>query len=104
MPLKKSERMANRRNQIDLTMPYTIEEHQHRLAAWAASRAASVKGCRFNVRQGLTILEACRFNPGLSILKHLPHPSEIDRTHKKWRDAIIKAAKKQKKKFTHGVA
>jgi len=26
---------------------YGIEQHNHNFAAWAASRAASVKGCRF---------------------------------------------------------
>lgn len=36
---------------------YTIDEHRHRFAAWAASRAASVINCRFSVEQGKKILE-----------------------------------------------
>ena len=36
---------------------YTIEEHKHRFAVWAASRASSVKGCRFSVLQGKMIIE-----------------------------------------------
>lgn len=37
--------------------PYDILEHRHRFAAWAASRAASVKGCRFSAEQGKAVLE-----------------------------------------------
>jgi hypothetical protein len=85
-------------------MPYTIEEHHHRLAAWDAGRSASVKGCRFKVHQAKAILEACDFNAAFSRTEHLPSPENIDRTHKKWREAIIKAAKRRGLNFTHGVA
>jgi hypothetical protein len=40
-------------------MIYSIEEHKHRFAAWAASRAANVNKCRFRVEQGKKILN-CR--------------------------------------------
>ena len=33
-------------------MPYSIELHKHRFAAWAAGRAVNVNGCRFTVEQG----------------------------------------------------
>jgi hypothetical protein len=82
-------------NETGLTMPYTIEEHQHRLAAWDAGRSASVKGCRFKVGQAKAILEACGFNASFSRTEHLPHPTEIDRTHQQWREAIIDAATQQ---------
>jgi hypothetical protein len=38
-------------------LAYDINEHKHRYSAWAASRAASTKTCRFNVLQGKTIIE-----------------------------------------------
>ena len=39
-------------------MQYTIEEHKHRFAAWAAGRGANVNGCRFSVLKGKNVLEA----------------------------------------------
>ena len=36
---------------------YSLNEHKHRFACWAASRAASVKGNRFTVQQGRLILD-----------------------------------------------
>ena len=83
---------------------YTIEEHQHRLAAWAASRAASVVAYRFNVKQGVSILEASGFKAALSCADQLPLPVDMDRTHAKWREAIRAAARKEGLSFTHGVA
>ena len=85
-------------------MPYTIEEHQHRFAAWAASRAASVKGYRFTVKRGVAILEACGFNPAFSSVAHLPTPAAIDETHRQWRKCVIAAAAAQDLTFSHGVA
>lgn len=66
-------------------MPYDIEEHKHRFAAWAAGRAASVKRCRFTVEQAKAIIEAVglhRFieNPGT-----LPAPAAVDVQHRLWR-------------------
>lgn len=37
-------------------MSYTIEEHRHRYAAWAESRTASIKTCRFEVKIGGEII------------------------------------------------
>lgn len=43
-------------------MKYTIEEHKHRYAAWAASRASSVTGCRFSVSQGKSLIEKIKID------------------------------------------
>ena len=83
---------------------YTIEEHQHRLAAWAAGRAASVKGCRFKVWQAKVILETVDFNASFSSAASLPAPAELDRTHREWRNALIRAAGQEGITATHGVA
>jgi hypothetical protein len=84
--------------------PYTIELHQHRFAAWAASRAASsVKDCRFSVKRGRAILEACGF-ADLSGPEQLPSLERIDDQHRHWRTLAIQAAKEQGLSFTHGIA
>jgi len=84
-------------------MTYTIEEHQHRLAAWDAGRSASVKGCRFKVEKAKNILEACGFDAGFQ-LAALPKPADLDQTHKRWRGKIIAAANTHGIHMTHGVA
>ena len=81
---------------------YTIEHHQHRFAAWAASRAASF-GCHFKVEQGREILEECGF-AGLAKPEQLPSPDRIDMGHRHWRGKIIEAANTRGKSFTHGIA
>lgn len=86
------------------TTPYGIEQHCHRFAAWAASRAASVKGCRFTVADGRTILEACGFGADFSQPEQLPAATATDKTHRQWRGKAIKAAKRLGLEVTHGVA
>jgi len=83
---------------------FSIERHQHRFAAWAASRAASVKGCRFSVEQGRAILEACGFDANFSTPEQLPPPDRVDQQHRLWRGEAIRAAESQALAFTHGVA
>jgi hypothetical protein len=86
-------------------MSYTIEDHKHRFAAWAASRAASTITCRFNVLQGKEIIESVGLNRVLSDPSNLPTPTEIDAKHREWREAAIAAAKtKNLIGFSHGVA
>ena len=85
-------------------MPYTIAEHKHRFAAWAASRAASVKGCRFSVKQGKKILETVNLNVVARAIDNLPQPNDFNTEHREWRSSIIKAAQKHKLRFTHSVA
>jgi hypothetical protein len=82
---------------------YTIERHQHLFAAWAASRAASVKGCRFKVEQGRAILESCGLS-NFSAPKQLPTSERIDEQHRHWRTRAIEAAKERGLPFTHGIA
>jgi hypothetical protein len=85
-------------------MNYSIETHKHRLAAWAASRAASTsKLCRFKVSTGIAILEETGFDDSLTI-KELPLAQDIDTTHAIWRNRIINAASKHDLNFTHGIA
>jgi len=85
-------------------MPYTIEEHKHRFAAWAASRATSVKGCRFRVEQGKAILERVKLNRLLASPGNLPAPESFDEAHREWRNQVISAAQGLELEFTHGVA
>jgi len=83
---------------------YRIELHSHLFAAWAASRAASVKGCRFSVEQGRDILEGCGFVADLSTPDHLPEASAIDKKHREWRKRACDLAAAKGIPFTHGVA
>ncbi len=85
------------------TNEYGIEQHSHRFAAWAASRAASVKGCRFKVEIGQSILEKCGFDDSF-VHKQLPTPDDIDEQHKKWRDQMLRHSSDEGISFTHGVA
>lgn len=74
-------------------MSYSINEHTHRFAAWAASRAAATsKKCRFSVNSGKLALESCDFNESYTI-DDLPDPAQFDNTHKIWREKIIKTLK-----------
>lgn len=88
-----------------MTAPYTIEKHRHVVAAWsAATGARASKLCRFKVRSGVAILEACGFNADFATPEHLPEPTQLDATHRAWRNAVINAAPQQGLTFTHGVA
>tara|TARA_B110000208_G_C11541423_1_gene348136 strand:+ start:59 stop:616 length:558 start_codon:yes stop_codon:yes gene_type:complete len=83
---------------------YSLEMHKHRLSAWAASRAASASPkCRFKVKQGFAILEGAGFDSAFQLV-NMQSPKEVDRSHKKWRVAVIKQADKQGLDFTHGIA
>ncbi|MDB4506766.1 hypothetical protein N9055_00960 [Akkermansiaceae bacterium] len=84
---------------------YSIEHHKHRLAAWAASRAASTSPlCRFKVEKGIWILESSGFDGKFSSLSSLPHPEDLNECHRNWRNQIIKSAQNHEYHFTHGVA
>ncbi len=83
---------------------YGIEIHQHRFAAWAACRGASVSTCRFTVKKGREILEECGFTEHFSRPEQLPEPHAVDEIHRQWRADIMRAAKTRKLIFTHGVA
>lgn len=86
-------------------MPYTIEDHNHRLAAWAASSSASAsKLWRFKVEQGVAILEAIGFTAALASPDQLPSPREVDQSHRQWREDVIGAAHGEYLQFSHGIA
>jgi len=85
-----------------ITMDYSIDEHKHRFAAWAAGRAASVIGCRFPVEDAKAILEKAEMNLLICSPDNLPLPQNMDNIHREWRYKIIKAAADFP--FTHGVA
>lgn len=86
-------------------MSYTIEEHRHRYAAWAASRAASTKTCRFEVKIGKEIIEDTGLKELLSSPEKLPTPESIDAEHRLWRENSINAAEKKGLIcFGHGIA
>lgn len=86
-------------------MPYTIADHRHRYAAWAASRAASTKSCRFEVLQGKEFLESVGLQNLIPDIESLPRPAEIDVRHREWRNsAIAAAAARGLVGFSHGIA
>ena len=86
-------------------MPYTIEKHHHRLAAWAASSSASASPlCRFKVHKGVAILEACGFVAAFAKPGQLPAPAALAAQHREWRAAVIEAAAEEELIFTHGIA
>lgn len=87
-----------------LDVDYSIFEHRHRFAAWAASRAASVNGCRFTVQQGKAILERAEMHNLLEGVERLPEPEQMDAEHRAWRALVIKAADGEGLLFTHGIA
>lgn len=91
-------------------MPYSVEEHKHRFAAWAAGSAASVNGCRFKVWQGKKILEDAGLNEVANSIANLPQSENFDAQHREWRNNIINAAQNYNDsqgnafEFTHGLA
>ena len=85
-------------------MTYTIHQHCHNFSAWAASRAASVIGCRFTVEQGKALLESIGCWLNLNSPAQLPEPDQLDRSHRKWRQQIINQAQILAIPITHGVA
>ena len=85
-------------------MPYTIEEHKHISSAWgAATGARASKLCRFPVAVGRKILEEAGFTAQFTV-KDLPRPTDLDEQHAKWRRTVIKKAKNNRLRFTHGIA
>jgi hypothetical protein len=85
-------------------MNYTIKEHKHRFSSWAASRAASIKGCRFSVEIGKNIIEECGLHEFIDNPSLLPEPQNIDSKHREWRKQVISSGKKYGIEITHGVA
>jgi hypothetical protein len=86
--------------------PYTIDVHRHRFAAWAAGRAANVKGCRITVEKARSLIESAELDKLLGSPNNLPPPNKIDEDHAGWRQAICDNADKYHKDLpvTHGIA
>lgn len=61
---------------------YTVAEHQHRLAAWVAGHASSVKECRFTVQQAKGFLQTAGFVAQFTTPTALRAPADMDRTHR----------------------
>ena len=85
-------------------MSYDIKEHKHRYAAWAASRASSVKGCRFKVRQGGMIIKHLKLDDLIDCPKKLPKPCKFDSFHRDLRENAVSKSEELGLNFTHGVA
>ncbi len=78
---------------------YTIEEHQHRLACWAASRAASASPkCRFKVRFGVDLIEGVGINADVKI----PATAKLfDAWHKETCKRLITLAQEREAEFNN---
>lgn len=86
-------------------MTYSIEEHKHRFVAWAASRAASTKTCRFDVMTGKEIIESIGLNRIISSPENLPDADQMDAVHRQWRQSAIRTAERMGLVgFSHGIA
>jgi hypothetical protein len=82
-------------------MSYDINIHQHRFAAWAASRAASSTNRRFSVSAGASWLEEVGLNQEF-LFEHLPQSkAQFDGWHGDMRNSLIGASEH---KLTHGQA
>jgi len=92
-------------NTKPIAEPYTIDQHRHRFAAWAASRAASVAPNRFKVEHGVEMIKIAGLPDLFASPDNLPSPDQIDYAHRAWRTSIITAADRQYKlTLSHGVA
>lgn len=97
VPCKRSE-------QAGVAPSYDIQQHNHRFAAWAAGRAANVKGCRFSVEEAKSILEMAGIDLVGNSPDELPDPTRTNESHRVWREAVISAAGSLGLPFSHGVA
>lgn len=87
-------------------LPFDIREHVHRLAAWAASTAASsAKGKRFKVATGCMLIERIGLKDLVGLPEKLPGPDNMDAAHLAWRSLLIQTAHDNGLSFfTHGLA
>lgn len=83
---------------------YSLEEHRHRFAAWAAGRAASVAGNRFSVNSAAQVIAGAGLRSFLDDPERLPDSSGIDAWHRKHRKKVITTAQKAGFSLTHGTA
>ena len=84
--------------------PYTFAEHQHRLAAWAAGRAAFTRVDGGTVVRGRKYLEACSVTTKFGAEDLGNNREEFDEKHRKWREIILLEATRDGVKLAHGHA
>ena len=87
---------------------YTLEEHKHRYAAWAASSAARVP-IRFPLKavDGKRFLEMVSLNALVDRPDRLPDPCAFDMEHAEWRQQLVAVMTKEGYSSdwaTHGTA
>ena len=87
---------------------WAFSDHVDRFAIWAASRASSQKGYRFEVRDGVAIAGTSGLRAHLvdRAAWMLPQP-EFDELHRTLRSSVIEASREHfsgKIVFSHGVA
>lgn len=91
-------------------MTYTLVEHRHRFAAWAAGRAAGTKNCRFRVEEGCRLLDSTDIPDYAADWEGAAEtPDAFDARHRQWRERIVAQALEKgiganSGSFTHGVA
>lgn len=98
---------------------YSIEQHKHIFASWAASRAASVRPSKnsklpiksFTVQEGLEVLEEIGFTKDFKLESLPKSQEEFDNEHAKWCDKAISKfesfedkKKSSEDRFSYGVA
>ena len=75
-------------------MTYTLVEHRHRFAAWAAGRAAGAKGCRFTVEEGRGLIESTDIPSYAADWERATEtPEDFDAQHRLWRETMVVQAK-----------
>jgi hypothetical protein len=95
---------------FDPDMSYSLIEHRHRFAAWAAGRAAGTKGCRFAVEEGRGLIEGTDIPSYAADQQSAPESAEdFDARHRLWREQMVAQATARRIGgtagcFTHGVA
>ena len=83
---------------------YSIEEHQHRLAAWAAGRAAVRGVLGAKVKNLRALLEGAGIDRSFTVCKLEESPVEFDCQHRSLCAAIISTAALQELALSHGQA
>ena len=87
-----------------MTDEYSLIEHKHRFAAWAASRAARVKRFPLKVSDGRAFLDQLGLREYVEHPDELPGADDVDAVHLDWRTRVVRSASKRFPECTHGTA
>lgn len=68
-------------------MSYTLKEHKHRLAYWAASNAAHRHTKGLNIENGKKLIEKINLHTYIDSPDTLPQ--DLDKAHAKWRNVLV---------------